>query len=342
MTIDNYEFQSIKSFLKENNFILSNDLPRKVGNGQSNPTYILTDNENEKFILRTQPKGDLVRGAHRLDREFNVLRGLSNQSFSVPKPILICDDKSTIGRDFYIMEFIDGDIYEDPFLPDNEPKERKKIYESLANTLGQLHSYNINKLDIPFKKNSGFMIRNLNIWYNQIFHEGYQDKDISKIYDFIIKNTPENNNLCLIHGDYKLDNLVIGSNSKCLAVLDWELSAFGEPEVDLSFQMINWLIPKGVLYGIGLEWKSHHIPSAQEFLSSYEKTYGKMVNVETLNIYCLFSLMKLYCILKGIENRIKAGNAASAEASDKVKGASGIKDALMLAYQNYPNNMIVS
>ena len=146
MTIDNYEFQNIKSFLKENNFILSNDLPRKVGNGQSNPTYILTDNENEKFILRTQPKGDLVRGAHRLDREFNVLRGLSNQKFSVPKPILICDDKSTIGRDFYIMEFIDGDIYEDPFLPDNKPKERKKIYESLANTLGQLHSYNIHKL----------------------------------------------------------------------------------------------------------------------------------------------------------------------------------------------------
>ncbi len=104
MTIDNYEFQNIKSFLKENNFILSNDLPRKVGNGQSNPTYILTDNGNKKFILRTQPKGDLVRGAHRLDREFNVLRGLSNQKFSVPKPILICEDKLTIGRDFYIME----------------------------------------------------------------------------------------------------------------------------------------------------------------------------------------------------------------------------------------------
>ena len=127
-----------------------------------------------------------------------------------------------------------------------------------------------------------------------------------------------------------------------MAVLDWELSAFGEPEVDLSFQMINWLIPKGVLYGIGLEWESYHIHSAEDFLNSYEKTYGKMVNIELLNIYCLFSLMKLYCILKGIENRIKAGNAASAEASDKVKGALGIKDVLMLAYQDYPNNMIVS
>ena len=342
MLIDKEEFKKIDSFLKKNQFNLLNQLPKKIGNGQSNPTYILLDENGDKFILRTQPEGKLVRGAHRLDREFQALTGLSKNEFTVPKPIILCEDKSIIGRDFYIMEFIDGDIYEDPFLPNNNSQERKKIYESLAKTLGRLHRYNINKLDIPFKKNNGFMLRNLDIWYNQIFDDNNQDKDISKIYEFIIKNTPENKNLCLIHGDYKLDNLVIGSDSDCLAVLDWELSAFGEPEVDLSFQMINWLIPKGILYGIGEGWNSYALPSALEFLKSYEEDYGKMVNIELLNIYCLFSLTKLYCILKGIENRVKAGNAASEEANKKVKDASGIKTALMLAYENFPNNMIVS
>tara|TARA_Y100000766_G_scaffold258907_1_gene247436 strand:+ start:1515 stop:2543 length:1029 start_codon:yes stop_codon:yes gene_type:complete len=342
MTFDNEEFQKINSFSRKSNFNLSNKLPKKIGNGQSNPTYLLLDENGKKFILRAQPKGDLARGAHRLDREFHVLTGLNKNKFSVPKPIILCEDKSIIGRDFYIMEYIDGNIYEDPFLPNNSSEEKRKIYESLANTLGQLHSYDIDKLDIPFKKNNGFMLRNLNIWYSQIFNDDNQDKDISKIYDFIIKNTPENKNLCLIHGDYKLDNLVIGSDSRCLAVLDWELSAFGEPEVDLSFQMINWLIPKGVLYGIGLEWNSYHLPSAKDFLKSYEKSYGKMVNIELLNIYCLFSLTKLYCILKGIENRVKAGNAASKEAGNKIKDASGIKKALMLAFESFPNNMIIS
>tara|TARA_B100000965_G_scaffold401112_1_gene424295 strand:- start:1385 stop:2413 length:1029 start_codon:yes stop_codon:yes gene_type:complete len=342
MTFDNEEFQKINSFSRKSNFNLSNKLPTKIGNGQSNPTYLLLDENGKKFILRAQPKGDLARGAHRLDREFHVLTGLNKNKFSVPKPIILCEDKSIIGRDFYIMEYIDGNIYEDPFLPNNSSEEKRKIYESLANTLGQLHSYDINKLDIPFKKNNGFMLRNLNIWYSQIFNDDNQDKDISKIYDFIIKNTPENKNLCLIHGDYKLDNLVIGSDSRCLAVLDWELSAFGEPEVDLSFQMINWLIPKGVLYGIGLEWNSYHLPSAKDFLKSYEKSYGKMVNIELLNIYCLFSLTKLYCILKGIENRVKAGNAASKEAGNKIKDASGIKKTLMLAFESFPNNMIIS
>jgi aminoglycoside phosphotransferase (APT) family kinase protein len=342
MLIDKEEFKKIDSFLKKNQFNLLNQLPKKIGNGQSNPTYILLDENGDRFILRTQPKGELVRGAHRLDREFHVLSGLSKNEFSVPKPLILCEDKSIIGRDFYIMEYIDGHIYEDPFLPNNSPQERRKIYESLAMTLGRLHSYNINKLDIPFKKNTGFMLRNLNIWYSQIFNDDNQDKDISKIYDFIIKNTPENNNLCLIHGDYKLDNLVIGDDSNCLAVLDWELSAFGEPEVDLSFQMINWLIPKGVLYGIGVEWNSYELPSASEFLKSYEESFGEMVNIELLNIYCLFSLTKLYCILKGIENRVKAGNAASEEANEKIKDASGIKAALMLAYENFSNNLIVN
>ena len=342
MTINNEEFNNINLFFKKNNFILSNELPKKIGNGQSNPTYYLLNDNEEKFILRTQPKGDLARGAHRLDREFHVLSGLSANGFSVPKPLMICEDKSIIGRDFYVMEYVDGKIYEDPFLPDNKPDERKKIYENLAKTLGHLHSYNINKLDIPFKKNNGFMIRNLKIWYNQIFTDENQDKDILKIYDFIIQNNPENNNLCLIHGDYKLDNLVIGNNSQCLAVLDWELSAFGEPEIDLSFQMINWLIPRGVLYGIGSEWNLHDLPSAENFLKFYEETYGKKVNLELLNIYCLFSLIKLYCILKGIENRVKSGNAASKEATEKVMAAAGIKNVLLKAYENYPNNMIVA
>ncbi len=117
MTIDNEEFKKINSFSRKRNFNLLKKLPKKIGNGQSNPTYLLLDENGKKFILRAQPKGDLARGAHRLDREFHVLTGLNKNKFNVPKPIMLCEDKSIIGRDFYIMEYIDGNIYEDPFLP---------------------------------------------------------------------------------------------------------------------------------------------------------------------------------------------------------------------------------
>ena len=342
MTISNQEFEQISLFLKENNFSISNFLPSELGNGQSNPTYLITDISDKKYVLRSQPKGELVRGAHRLDREFSVLKGLFKKKFYTPKPYILCTEKSIIGRDFYIMEFIEGSIYEDPFLPDNSPDQKNKIYQSLAKTLGLLHSYNEEDLDIPFKRSEGFLKRNLNLWFQQIFNENNHDQDIEKVYNFIIAKFPENKNLSLLHGDYKLDNLVINNKMECSAVLDWELSAFGEPEADLSFQMINWLLPKGVLYGIGLEWKKEYLPSAEVFLGWYEESYGKSVNLENLNIACLYSLMKLYCILKGIENRVKSGNAASDDAMEKVIFADDVKEALLNAFQSYPKNLIIN
>jgi len=342
MTINNQEFEQISLFLKENNFFISDSLPAELGNGQSNPTYLISNTKDKKYVLRVQPRGKLVRGAHRLDREFSVLKGLFKKKFSIPKPYLLCTEKSIIGRDFYVMDFIDGNIYEDPFLPDNTSDQKNKIYKSLAKTLGLLHSYKEKDLDIPFKRSSGFIKRNLNVWFEQIFNETNNDQDIEKVYNFIIDKFPENENLSLLHGDYKLDNLVINNKMECSAVLDWELSAFGEPEADLSFQMINWLLPKGVLYGIGLEWKKEYLPSAEVFLGWYEESYGKSVNLENLNIACLYSLTKLYCILKGIENRVKSGNAASDDAMKKVIFADDVRETLLTVFQDYPKNLIVN
>jgi len=342
MTINNQEFEQISLFLKENNFFISDSLPTELGNGQSNPTYLISNTKDKKYVLRVQPRGKLVRGAHRLDREFSVLKGLFKKKFSIPKPYLLCTEKSIIGRDFYVMDFIDGNIYEDPFLPDNTSDQKNKIYKSLAKTLGLLHSYKEKDLDIPFKRSSGFIKRNLNVWFEQIFNETNNDQDIEKVYNFIIDKFPENENLSLLHGDYKLDNLVINNKMECSAVLDWELSAFGEPEADLSFQMINWLLPKGVLYGIGLEWKKEYLPSAEVFLGWYEESYGKSVNLENLNIACLYSLTKLYCILKGIENRVKSGNAASDDAMKKVIFADDVRETLLTVFQDYPKNLIVN
>ena len=106
--------------------------------------------------------------------------------------------------------------------------------------------------------------------------------------------------------------------------------------------MINWLLPKGVLYGIGLEWKKEYLPSAEVFLGWYEESYGKSVNLENLNIACLYSLTKLYCILKGIENRVKSGNAASDDAMKKVIFADDVRETLLTVFQDYPKNLIVN
>ena len=343
MHIEKKDFIKILDFLNLNGLnIDQNFLPKPIGRGQSNPTFVIQDNNSNLKVLRMQPPGELVRGAHRVDREFLVLKALKEKNFIVPEPIFLCTEKSILGRDFYLMEFVEGSIYEDPFLNGVEKESKSAIYKSLAKSLGCLHSFNIEELGIPFKKNPGFMKRNLGVWYNQIFSEEKEkDIEIEKIYNFVVKNLPDDSKISLLHGDYKLDNIVVGNDMECKAILDWELSSFGEREADLSFQMINWLIPKDTLYGLGGEWHQSNLPSAQKFLTWYEEALGESVNVELLNLSCLYSLTKLFCILKGIENRIKGGNAASEDAMTKAQAAEGVKTVLLEAFGNYPNKLIV-
>ena len=344
MHIDKKKFRRILDFLKLNGLKIDDTFtPKPIGIGQSNPTFLIQDNDLNLKVLRMQPSGALVRGAHRVDREFLVLNALKEKNFIVPKPIIHCDDASVIEQQFYVMNFVEGDIFDDPFIKGKSEIEKIKIYKSLAESLGKLHSLDINDLNLPFKKNHGFMKRNLSVWYDQIFNDNNKpDKDIEKVFNSIIKDLPENGELSLLHGDYKLDNVIINKENQCIAILDWELSSFGEPMVDISFQMINWLIPEGVLYGIGGSWKRNGIPSSETFLKWYENSYGKKIDLLSLRNGCIFSLIKLFCILKGIENRINQGNAFSEDAESKAKAAPKIKDVLMNAFEANSKDLIIS
>ena len=344
MNLDENEFKKIIEFLSLENFYIDKDfIPKPIGDGQSNPTFLIRDERKKFKVLRTQPIGNLARGAHRVDREFSVLKALFNKGFECPEPFSLCDNPELIGRMFYVMGFEEGDINFNPFLPNENFEDKQKIYKSLAEVLGRLHSYDIDQLGLPFKKNQGFMKRNLSLWYDQIFNdETKKDKEIEKVYKDILNKLPSESTLSLLHGDFKLDNTVISKDKKCKAVLDWELSSFGEPLVDISFQIINWLIPSGVLYGIGGDWKKNGLPSASDFLSWYENSYKKCVDIDSLRNACIFSLIKLYCILKGIENRFHQGNAISKDAEEKILSAPAIKEVLMNSYETNSKDIIVS
>ena len=196
MDLDKKEFKKITEFLSLQNFhIDKNFIPKPIGDGQSNPTFLIRDERKNLKVLRTQPTGDLVRGAHRVDREFSVLVALSKKGFECPEPLVLCNDPELIGRMFYVMDFEEGDINFDPFLPNENYEDKQKIYKSLAEVLGRLHAYDIDELNLPFKKNQGFMRRNLSLWYDQIFHdESKKDKEIEKVYKDVLNKLPKESN----------------------------------------------------------------------------------------------------------------------------------------------------
>lgn len=108
----------------------------QFGYGQSNPTYLLTSSTKQHYVLRKKPPGQLLsKTAHKVDREYRILHALENTDVPVPKTYCLCEDDSIIGTPFYIMEFLDGRIIEDPSLPDVSPEDRKEMYPSHATVL---------------------------------------------------------------------------------------------------------------------------------------------------------------------------------------------------------------
>jgi aminoglycoside phosphotransferase (APT) family kinase protein len=106
----------------------------QFGYGQSNPTYLLTDNAGKKFVMRKKPPGQLLsQTAHKVDREYRIIHALEQTDVPVPKTYCLCQDTNVIGTDFYIMEFLDGRIFEDPSMPGVSPEHRRAMYAMISN-----------------------------------------------------------------------------------------------------------------------------------------------------------------------------------------------------------------
>ena len=138
MNLDQEEFKKIIEFLSLENFNIDEGFtPKPIGDGQSNPTFLIRDERKNYKVLRTQPIGNLARGAHRVDREFSVISALFNKGFECPQPFVLCNKTELIGRMFYVMEFEEGDINFDPFLPDESFEDKQKNIQISSRGLGK-------------------------------------------------------------------------------------------------------------------------------------------------------------------------------------------------------------
>lgn len=101
----------------------------QFGYGQSNPTYQLTDKTGKKYVMRKKPPGQLLsKTAHKVDREYRIIHALEHTDVPVPRALSLCQDESILGSDFYIMDFLDGRIFEDPAIPGVTPEDRSTMY----------------------------------------------------------------------------------------------------------------------------------------------------------------------------------------------------------------------
>ena len=289
---------------------------KKFEIGQSNPTYLMkTDNIN--FVIRTRPKGELLKGAHRIDREHKVMCAIENSKIPVPKTYGYCDDIEIIGTEFYIMDFLDGNHEFDPFLAHYEVEQKKQLYNQKIDILSELTLINIKEIGLErFGKPEGYLNRQIKLWINQ--YRNSQTKEIESmeyLIENIPKNIPEEIDLlppCLLHGDFRLDNMML-NKEKVIGLLDWELSTLAPPFIDLSYWALMLRFEKDwPIGGLGNNKKllsNSGIPSEEKILEIYLNKTG-LDKPKYWKFLLAFNSFRFAGILQGIAKRVIDGNNA--------------------------------
>ncbi|XP_041670325.1 acyl-CoA dehydrogenase family member 11 isoform X2 [Cheilinus undulatus] len=148
-------YLSVKSLVSNNDTVTV----RQYSFGQSNPTFLIQTPSNS-YVLRKKPSGELLPGAHKVDREYRVQKALFSAGFPVPQPLLHCTDAEVIGTDFYLMEHVKGRIFRDLRLPGVRAAERTALYVAAVEVLAKLHSLDLASLNLEgYGKGPGYCKR---------------------------------------------------------------------------------------------------------------------------------------------------------------------------------------
>jgi aminoglycoside phosphotransferase (APT) family kinase protein len=287
--------------------------------GQSNPTYLL-ESQSGKYVMRRKPPGKLLKSAHAVDREFKVISALYACGFPVPRPWVLCEDDDVVGTMFFIMEFLDGRIFWEPDLPGLDPEERSAIYDSLGRTIADLHNFDHEKIGLgDYGKPGNYFARQISRWSKQYYaSETAKIDKMDRLIEWLPDNIPEDDSASVVHGDYRLDNVIIhATEPDVIGVLDWELSTIGHPLGDFTYHLMGWQMPEigiGSSGLLGKDLKSLGIPTEEQYVAAYCERTNRPGGIPNRDFYAAYNFWRIAAILQGIAGRVRDGTAASAHA----------------------------
>jgi aminoglycoside phosphotransferase (APT) family kinase protein len=299
--------------------------------GQSNPTFLLIT-PGQRYVLRRKPPGKLLPSAHAIDREYRVMAALAATEVPVPTTYALCEDDGVIGTAFYVMEHVPGRILWDPALPGMTPPERAAIFDSMNAVIAALHQVDLPRVGLAdYGKPGNFFARQIGRWTTQYrASETEPIEAMDRLIDWLPQNIPSADTTTLVHGDYRLDNLVFhATEPRVIAVLDWELSTLGHPMADFAYHALAWETPAGAMRGLGgLELAALGIPTAQAYLERYcERTGAPMPTRAEWDFYLAYNLFRGAAISQGILRRALDGSASSTHALEAGRRARAVAEA---------------
>jgi len=282
----------------------------RIAGGHSNLTYRVTDAAGGSWALRRPPLGKRLGSAHDMGREFKVVSALGKTEVPVAPVVGLCEDESVNGAPFYVMEFVEGPILRGLAEAEIFPEEgdRRAIGERVADTLVQIHTIDPDAVGLgDLGKKEDYVARQLHRWQGQWEKSKTRELEpIDRVHEALAARIPEQGPATIVHGDYRLDNMILTPQGAVAAVVDWELCTLGDPLADVGLLMVYWPERGEDTLALGMPANlAPGFPSREELISRYAERSGR--DLSQLNFYVALGYWKLAIILEGVYARYIAG-----------------------------------
>ncbi|WP_336950287.1 MULTISPECIES: phosphotransferase [Sphingobium] len=289
--------------------------------GQSNPTYKLVTPQRA-YVLRRKPPGQLLKGAHAVEREARILMALGKAAFPVAHVHGLCTDENVIGTWFYVMAMVEGRIFWDATLPGMSPDDRAAHFDAMNEAIATLHGIDFQAIGLgDYGRSGNYFERQIARWSKQYLDdaEAGRDPNMDRLVEWLPRNIPSGDETSIVHGDFRCDNMIFHpTEPRILAVLDWELSTLGHPGADFAYHAMMYRMPPHIVAGLGgADIAAIGIPAEADYLAAYCRRRG-LADMPSYDFYIAFNFFRLAAIFHGIKGRVLRGTAASAQARERV------------------------
>jgi len=313
-----------------------------IAGGHSNLTFKVTGADGTRYVLRRPPLGHVLASAHDMGREHRIISGLQRSAVPVAPALGFCDDPSVNGAPFYVMGFVDGFVLRDKAAAEAvlSVEARRTASESLVDTMAAIHAVDLEAAGLAdLSRHEGYIARQLKRWYGQWNQQKTRNLPaVDLVHDELSRRIPEQGPATIVHGDYRLDNTMVGPDGRVVAVLDWEICTLGDPLADLGLLQVYWTGPNDAASAWnGSATTAEGFFDRRQLAERYAAVSGR--DLSQLPFYVSFAYWKLACILEGVYARYLGGALGVRDQAElepfklQVDGAAAMAEATLEAFR---------
>jgi aminoglycoside phosphotransferase (APT) family kinase protein len=287
----------------------------RIAGGRSNLTYAVSGAGGRKWALRRPPLGKALGSAHDMGREHRVVSALAPTPVPVAPIAGYCTDEEVNGAPFYVMEFVEGPILRARADADGfDEAERRAIGEHVVDTLVEIHAQAPDEVGLgDLGKKEDYVARQLHRWGKQ--WEGSKTREVAlidEVHERLAARIPAQGPATLVHGDYRLDNMILTTAGEVAAVVDWELCTLGDPLADVGLLLVYWAEEGDSLLPLfEPATMAPGFPSRAEVRERYAERSGR--DLAEIDFFVALGYWKLAIILEGVFSRYAKGQYGKPE-----------------------------